>query len=92
MIANPSIEAAPSAGDRLGVGDAAVVAVESALYSYRLTKPSAAAVVEWKELALLGNKANTAGLRAATRRAQAVAAGVNLARDCANRPDRKSVV
>ena len=65
---------------------AVVVAVESALYSYRLTKPSAAAVVEWKELALLGNKANTAGLRAATRRAQAVAAGVNLARDCANRP------
>ncbi len=65
---------------------AAVVAIQSALYSYRLTKPSAAALVEWKELAVLGSKSKTTGLRAAVRRALAVAAGVNLARDCANRP------
>ena len=44
MIANPRIEAAPSAGDRLGVGDAAVVAVVGPMmvpYSIGVNHPTA---------------------------------------------------
>jgi leucyl aminopeptidase len=63
-----------------------VAAAADALYVYRATKPSAPAVAALASFDLVCDKAETATLAAALKQGQAVAAGVALARECANRP------
>jgi leucyl aminopeptidase len=65
---------------------ALVAAVGDAVYIYRHTKPSAPAAPRLSRVTLLGGKKDGAALTRGLRRGQAVAAGVELARECANRP------
>ena len=67
-------------------GEAVVAAVSDGLYLYRATKPSAPAPSALKQLSLLCDKAESAGLGAGLRTGAALAAGTELARECANRP------
>ncbi|TXI21602.1 MAG: leucyl aminopeptidase [Roseateles sp.] len=64
---------------------AALVGAE-ATYLYRHTKPSAPAAPKLAKLALLTPKADTKAARAGLARGEAIAAGITLARECANRP------
>lgn len=61
-------------------------AVVEALYVYRHTKPSAAAAAKLHRVNLACSVAEAAAVRAGLQRGEAVAAGVALARECANRP------
>ncbi len=61
-------------------------AVGDSLYVYRHTKPSAPAQSKLQRVTLLCGVAETAAVRDALHRGEAVAAGVALARECANRP------
>jgi leucyl aminopeptidase len=63
-----------------------VAAATDALYVYRATKPSAPAAAALASFDLVCDKADTATLAVALKQGQAVAAGVALARECANRP------
>jgi leucyl aminopeptidase len=63
---------------------AAVVA--DAVYVYRHTKPSAPAAPRLTRVLLAGAKKDGSALTRGLRRGQAVAEGVLLARECANRP------
>jgi leucyl aminopeptidase len=65
---------------------ALVAAVDEGLYLYRHTKPSAAPASRLQRVSLACDKADASAVRAALRRGQAIAAGVALARECANRP------
>ncbi len=65
---------------------ALAAAAADAAYLYRHTKPSAPAAPKLESVRLLCGKGSTAALAAALTRAQAVAAGVTLAREWANRP------
>ena len=60
-------------------------AVGEALYVYRHTKPSAPAASKLQRITLACGAAEAA-LREGLRRGEAIAAGVALARECANRP------
>jgi leucyl aminopeptidase len=64
---------------------AALVAMES-LYVYRHTKPSAAAAAALKKVHIVCAKPFSSDVKEGLRRAAALAAGVELARECANRP------
>jgi leucyl aminopeptidase len=78
-----------SGGDTLldrSLAEVAVCAVSEALYVYRATKPSAPADFELRSLQLACTEPMQAGVQEGIRRGQAVAAGVTLARECANRP------
>ena len=66
--------------------EALVSAASDAVYVYRQTKPSAPAASKLDTVGLVCTKAQLAALGAALRRGQAVAAGVALARECANLP------
>ena len=66
--------------------EALVSAASDAVYVYRQTKPSAPAASKLDTVGLVCTKAQSAALGAALRRGQAVAAGVALARECANLP------
>ena len=66
--------------------EALVVAASDAVYVYRHTKPSAPAAPKLASVALVAGKAQIAALGKGLRQGQAVAAGVTLARECANRP------
>jgi leucyl aminopeptidase len=66
--------------------EALVAAVSDAVYVYRHTKPSAPAAPRLERVALLGAKAQQRALQQGLERGAAVAAGVTLARECANRP------
>ncbi|MBC7941717.1 MAG: leucyl aminopeptidase, partial [Chitinophagaceae bacterium] len=66
--------------------EALVCAAEDAVYLYRQTKPSAPAAPRLRGLALVCGKAQQSEIQAGLRRGQAVAAGVTLARELANRP------
>ena len=66
--------------------EALVAAVADATYLYRETKPSAPAAPKLAGVSLLCAKGDGTALNAALRRAEAIAAGSNLARECANRP------
>ncbi len=57
-----------------------------AVYVYRHTKPSAPAAPKLAKLALLVPKAELKAAKAGLARGEAVAAGIDLARECANRP------
>ena len=67
-------------------GEALVAAVTEAVYVYRATKPSAPAASRLDSVALLVSKDQAASVQSGLRTGKAVAAGVELARECANRP------
>jgi len=64
----------------------AALAGTDAVYVYRHTKPSAPAAPKLAKLALLVGKADVKAAKAGLARGEAIAAGVELARECANRP------
>ncbi len=66
--------------------EAVVAAATDALYLYRHTKPSAGPAPTLAGITLLAGKDEAAAARAGVARGQGVAAGVTLARECANRP------
>jgi len=66
--------------------EALVMATTDAVYVYRHTKPSAPAAPKLATVALIATKTQTSALAGGLRQGQAVAAGVGLARECANRP------
>jgi leucyl aminopeptidase len=66
--------------------EALVSAVTEATYVYRHTKPSAPADAALNKLTLLCAKADAKAVQQGLARGQAIAAGVTLARECANRP------
>jgi leucyl aminopeptidase len=66
--------------------EALAAAVGDAVYVYRHTKPSAPAAPKLAAVTLLVAKKADAGLAKGLARGQAVAAGVAVARECANRP------
>jgi len=62
------------------------IAGTDAVYVYRHTKPSAPAASKLAKLVLLVGKAEQKATKAGLARGEAVAAGIELARECANRP------
>src|SRR5207249_5770406 len=66
--------------------EALVAAVGDATYVYRHTKPSAPEAPPMAKVSLLNGKAQAGEVAQALTRGQAIAAGVQLARECANRP------
>jgi len=66
--------------------EALVLAAAEAVYVYRHTKPSAAAAGKLASVALVCAKPQAAALAAGLKRGDAIAAGVALARECANLP------
>ena len=66
--------------------EAVVTAVSDCTYVYRHTKPSAPADSVLAKVTLLCTKADVKTVQLGLARGQAVAAGVALARECANRP------
>jgi leucyl aminopeptidase len=67
-------------------GEALVGAVSDTLYVYRATKPSAPPASRLSSFSIVCSKAQSAAVGAGLRTGQAIAAGVELARECANRP------
>ncbi|MGC4076329.1 MAG: leucyl aminopeptidase [Rubrivivax sp.] len=67
-------------------GEAVVAAVAETLYVYRATKPSAPAAAKLASVTLVCAKAEAVAVDEGLRIGRAVAAGVELARECANRP------
>ena len=66
-----------------------VLAASDSAYLYRHTKPSAAEAAKLVKLTLLVDKADAAAAKVAKlglTRGQAIGAGIELARECANRP------
>ncbi|WP_374675842.1 leucyl aminopeptidase [Ideonella sp.] len=66
--------------------EALAVAAEGAGYSYTYTKPSAETVTLPGKISLVADKALVGELRAGLAQGAAIGAGVNLAREYANRP------
>jgi leucyl aminopeptidase len=66
--------------------EAAVAAVREATYLYRHTKPSAPPDSAIAKVTVLCSKADAKAVQQGIARGQAIAAGVALARECANRP------
>ena len=66
--------------------EALVAAASDAVYVYRHTKPSAPAAPRLARVSLVAGRAQATSLSKGLRLGQAVAAGVALARECANRP------
>ena len=66
--------------------EALVAAASDAVYLYRHTKPSAPAAPKLASVSLLAGKAQATALAKGLTQGQAVAGGVALARECANRP------
>jgi leucyl aminopeptidase len=67
-------------------GEALVAAATDAVYVYRATKPSAPAASKLASVSFVVAKAQQAAVNAGLQVGEAVAAGVELARECANRP------
>src|SRR5688572_8971207 len=65
---------------------ALVAAATDAVYVYRHTKPSAPTAPKLARVLLLASRKEAAALTRGLQRGQAVAAGVEVARECANRP------
>jgi leucyl aminopeptidase len=66
--------------------EAVISCVSDATYVYRHTKPSAPAAAALSKVTLLCGKADTKAVAQGITRGEAIAAGVSLARECANRP------
>jgi leucyl aminopeptidase len=62
------------------------LAATDAVYVYRHTKPSAPAAPKLARVTLLVGKADLKAAKTGLARGEAIAAGVELARECANRP------
>ncbi len=77
-------------GSAHGAGEAHAQALAAAAadctYLYRLTKPSAKATNALAKVTLLGDKAQALGAKAGAARGRAIAQGVTVARELANRP------
>ncbi|MFG6416902.1 leucyl aminopeptidase [Roseateles sp. DC23W] len=74
------------AGLAEALAEQAAVTATDAVYVYRHTKPSAPAASKLAKLALLVAKADLKAAKAGLMRGEAIAAGIELARECANRP------
>jgi len=68
------------------VAEATVLAAADANYLYTHTKPSASKSLELARLSFLCDKEEVKALKAGLARGQAIAAGVELAKEAANRP------
>ena len=68
------------------LAEAMVCAAADAVYLYRHSKPSAPQPVAMSKLTLLCGKTDTKAVAQGLDRGRAIAAGVTLARECANRP------
>ncbi|MEP7056527.1 MAG: leucyl aminopeptidase [Caldimonas sp.] len=68
------------------VAEALVACASEAVYTYRETKPSATPAPALKVVTLLCAKADAKAVQQGIKRGQAIAAGVALAREFANRP------
>ncbi len=79
-------EAAGAAKPGPSAAEAIVLAAQEAIYIYRATKPSAPPLPRLERLTLVCDQASEAALDEGIARGVAVAAGVALARECANRP------
>ena len=66
--------------------EAVVGALDESVYLYRATKPSAPAPSRLLQASVLCAKAEQRAVAEGLARARAIAAGVDLARECANRP------
>jgi len=66
--------------------EALALAVADAVYVYRHTKPSAPSAPRLAKVSMVGAKADATAVTVGLRRGAAVAQGVVLARECANRP------
>jgi leucyl aminopeptidase len=79
---------APVGGEALAAAhaQALVAAVADSVYVYRHTKPSAPAAPKLNKATLVCAKAQAALLAQGLRQGQAIAAGIELAREYANRP------
>ncbi|MBW8847879.1 MAG: leucyl aminopeptidase [Burkholderiales bacterium] len=74
------------AGLAESLAEQTALAGTEAVYLYRHTKPSAPAAPKLAKLALLTAKAELKAAKAGLARGEAIAAGIELARECANRP------
>ncbi len=68
------------------LAEAFVVAAHEAAYVYRLTKPSANEAVSWARFSLACEKAQAKAVSEGLERGRALASGIGLARELANRP------
>ncbi len=68
------------------LAEAFVVAAHEAAYVYRLTKPSANEAVSWARLSLVCEKPQAKAVAEGLARGSALANGIGLARELANRP------
>jgi len=68
------------------LGEQTAIAGTDAVYLYRHTKPSAPAAPKLAKLTLLVGKNAQKAAKAGLARGEAIAAGIELARECANRP------
>ena len=66
--------------------EALVAAVSEATYVYRASKPSAAEPSKLNSVSVICAKGDVTTVTGGLRRGEAIAAGVDLARECANRP------
>jgi leucyl aminopeptidase len=66
--------------------EAIAVAACDAVYLYRETKPSAAAAPALQRITVLCGKPEAKAVQLGLARGEAIAAGITLARECANRP------
>jgi len=67
-------------------GEALVAAVSDAVYLYRATKPSAPPAAKLAGVSFVVSKSQVSAVNSGLRQGEAIAAGVELARECANRP------
>jgi leucyl aminopeptidase len=81
-----AVVSAGAAAPDAALAEALVAAVAEAAYVYRATKPSAPPAGKLKTVSLLVEKAQAAAAEAGLVQGQGIAAGVELARECANRP------
>ena len=74
--------------EELGVehAEVAVTGAADAVYVYRHTKPSATPAPALQKLSVLCTKAESKAVQAGLARGEAIAHGVRVARECANRP------
>jgi leucyl aminopeptidase len=84
--AHLAIVSAGAAEPDAATAEALVAAVADAVYVYRATKPSAPAAGKLKTISLVAAKGQAAAVDAGLKLGQGIAAGVELARECANRP------
>lgn len=82
------VAVAYAGAEELGAEHAEVVVTAAAdtVYTYRHTKPSAQPAPALQKLSVVCTKAESKAVQAGLARGEAIAQGVRLARECANRP------